>query len=297
MRAAAIGLLVFVVVVGAATNPMLPKDDFAWAKSLAPPNVDPPVNAEVRQSNELAADHHSQLASQLIPRLVHQTFESASTAELPPFMLAEVEGWRALNPEYTFMYYNRTARDAFMADASHPFPGLHEAYKQAVTGAGQCDLWRVLTLWTLGGVYLDIDLGPRDGARLADLVEPRDQAISWAASNPSQNMMIYARGHPFLAALLERAVSQYQAGHRGAQETCGPLSHGLVAAKFYTVRARALSSYCAPTSRRAHPHPPPTQPQAAKACCALAHFLSCADSTAWVRRVARGAPAGGARKA
>ena len=175
----------------------------------------------------------SSTENQRIPRLLHQTFEMPRLENLPTGMLAAVNKWRSLNPEYTHRYYNRAARDVYMREHGWHFSGLVEAYEAAVHGAAQVDLFRLLVLWVDGGVYLDIDLLPLQPLRL--FIREDDQALSDMAVNPCAGTcpMIYMPQHGFLAATLERAVSKYREGERGAQFTAGPDMLGKVARSFY----------------------------------------------------------------
>ncbi|MBX9830083.1 MAG: mannosyltransferase [Xanthobacteraceae bacterium] len=62
---------------------------------------------------------------------------------------------RWLSPTYAYRFMDTGERAAFIK-ANFPAE-VFESYSKLQIGAAQADLWRVLVLYRLGGVYLDID--------------------------------------------------------------------------------------------------------------------------------------------
>lgn len=173
------------------------------------------------------------LGPQRIPRLLFQSFE-VDWRELPAIMRKSASTWRRLNPEYEVRYYDNVSRDAYVHAEGLRFPGLVEAYGQAITGTHKCDIWRALIVYVEGGVYADFDLIALRPLR--ELIRSDDDAVTAAAHNPLQKFMVYAPRHVLLTRVLENAVVAYQLGARDAQSTAGPASHGTALLQTFGVR-------------------------------------------------------------
>jgi len=167
-------------------------------------------------------------AAQTIPRTLFFTFESPDVNSLPTRMAANVDRWRAANPDYSLKYYGAARRAEYVeqhGDAAAP--GLGAVFRASKNGAARADLWRTLVLFVEGGVAIDIDVLP-DARPLSFHVRPDDEALL-SDTVCSMNMMALRAGHPFLRAVLERAVASFEAGKRGTQELCGPTAYRAVA--------------------------------------------------------------------
>lgn len=87
-----------------------------------------------------------------IPKVIWQTnFSNQST--LPVYLNYLFNRLMALDHDY--YYVSTEARQEFIkANASDE---IYQSYCQITDGAAQADLWRLLTLDKLGGIYMDID--------------------------------------------------------------------------------------------------------------------------------------------
>ncbi|EIJ71789.1 glycosyltransferase family 32 protein [Pasteurella bettyae] len=62
---------------------------------------------------------------------------------------------RALSWSYDYHYVSTEAREEYIK--THADQRTFNAYQQLTDGAAQADFWRIFTLYTEGGVYIDID--------------------------------------------------------------------------------------------------------------------------------------------
>lgn len=103
-----------------------------------------------------------------------------------------IASWQRLNPEYRFYLFDEADCSAFM----HLFGSKLEvhAYESCLVGSQRSDLFRVIFLRTLGGVYTDSDM---------ELRKPLRQFIPWNASVVASErweieFMAYEPNHPIL---------------------------------------------------------------------------------------------------
>jgi mannosyltransferase OCH1-like enzyme len=166
-----------------------------------------------------------------IPNVVRQTWRAP---RLGRTHAAYLERFRAMNPGWTFEWWDDARCDAFMEERYAGRPIL-EIYRGARVGPLRTDIWRYALLLELGGVYCDINkmlTRPLD-----DLISPTDRAVIAAETTPllqpsvsRQTEPLPARalallqhpelnrlnwflafepGHPFLGRALERIVEAW----------------------------------------------------------------------------------------
>ncbi|MEZ9699175.1 glycosyltransferase family 32 protein [Vibrio sp. 10N.261.46.E12] len=87
-----------------------------------------------------------------IPRIIWQTNFSAKST-LPVYMNYLFNRLMSLNYEYR--YVSTEERAEFMKKNSSK--RVYNAYMQLNDGAAQADLWRLVTIHKMGGIYMDID--------------------------------------------------------------------------------------------------------------------------------------------
>lgn len=96
----------------------------------------------------------SQCEISKIPKIIHQTFE---TALLPQALKAAVDTWININPDYEHRYFSDADRRKFIK--KHFEPAVLRAYDKLIPGSYRADLWRYCVIYQNGGVYVDIKLG------------------------------------------------------------------------------------------------------------------------------------------
>ena len=90
----------------------------------------------------------------IIPKLIHQTVPSK--ANLSCEQIANVESWRALNKDHVHKLWDDNELLVFVR--TH-YPGLSPLpFEHYLTGTERADVFRLLVLRTLGGIYADIDV-------------------------------------------------------------------------------------------------------------------------------------------
>jgi hypothetical protein len=149
-------------------------------------------------------------AARLVPRLIHQTV--ADKGNMSCEAAANVARWKALNPGHTHRLWDDAEARAFVAER---YPALLPVpYDAYLSGVERADVFRVLVLHALGGVYADIDVAPLrpvddwplDDVRAALGVEyygPQNdnpKLINWVMAAAPQNKLFGAMPAMFTAA-------------------------------------------------------------------------------------------------
>jgi hypothetical protein len=121
---------------------------------------------------------------------------------LPSALSSILETERARSPDYEVWYYDDAARDAFVR--CH-FPQFLSHYRNLMPGAHQVDLWRLMVLYTHGGVYADI--ATRFAVPLSSFVRPTDRLLMCVDPAGICSAFIAARpAHPAIRLAIERIV-------------------------------------------------------------------------------------------
>ena len=157
---------------------------------------------------------------QAIPRVVYQTAESRG---VHPLHAKSIINFRQLNPELSFLLFDREARDDYMKKnwSDHP---ILDVYQRALVGQMQADIFRYCIVFERGGYYFDYNKGC--SVPLHTLHPAESEGLVTAESNLSivfptlkvaENLTsptnLYAQwgfgfraGHPLLLVAIERIV-------------------------------------------------------------------------------------------
>jgi hypothetical protein len=133
---------------------------------------------------------------QRIPRRIFQvgyTFAASMSVHRP-----HMTGWWRLNPEWEYRFYNDTQATSLVKEVASGVEWI--AYSSLVTGAQRADMFRLIALKYLGGVYSDIDSELR--APLRTVIPPNASAVVgrfWTAE-----FMAYEAHHPLLLRAVDR---------------------------------------------------------------------------------------------
>lgn len=121
--------------------------------------------------NDLDAAVPVVAAGTAIPRLIHQTYP---TAELPAPLAENVAHIRALNPGWTYRFYDDAALAAYVA--AHFGPAVSALLDRIAPdfAVARTDVFRYLLMYREGGVYLDIKSRPN---RPFDEVLPKGYGV------------------------------------------------------------------------------------------------------------------------
>ncbi|GAB5366342.1 hypothetical protein AAMO2058_001135800 [Amorphochlora amoebiformis] len=87
-----------------------------------------------------------------IPRVVHQTWKSR---KMPRCLEVIRQSWIKTNPGWEIRLWDDEQIDKFCSN--HLSPKAAERYRE-LSGVQRSDVWRILCLYELGGVYADVDL-------------------------------------------------------------------------------------------------------------------------------------------
>ena len=149
-----------------------------------------------------------------IPKIIHQTHKLPFN-ELPPRMQTAIDSWRRMNPGYKHIYYsdedmNNICMSSQFPHASDAYAKLHTMYPNK--GAMRADLFRLLIMYTIGGVYVDVDATPIH--QLRKILKDDDEFVSGiGARRDLHQWIIIARPqHQFIKAALEAVIRSVLTG-------------------------------------------------------------------------------------
>ncbi|MGY4383522.1 mannosyltransferase OCH1-like enzyme [Pedobacter sp. UYP24] len=141
-----------------------------------------------------------------IPKIIHQTFKSAS---LPALTKWHVARFRKKNPEYIYEFYDDQRIEDFIAREFNSH--ILTLYKKIQIGAAKADFFRYAILSKKGGVYLDIDSDIK--GKLSDFIKETDVAVLSTERNPDlyvQWALIFEPNHPFLVKTMEIVIENLE---------------------------------------------------------------------------------------
>jgi len=142
-----------------------------------------------------------------IPKIIHQTY--VSYKQLPLLTRFLIKRMRRFCPGYQYEFYDDKRVEEFLL--SDYGPNVHKLYKRIAIGAAKADFFRYALLLKRGGVYLDVD--SKVTRNLDELIQPDDTAIIAPEGNPGmyvQWALVYAPGHPFLEATLNKVMANIE---------------------------------------------------------------------------------------
>lgn len=110
-----------------------------------------------------------------IPLLLHQVWLSENNKPIPDVYHANIEHNKSLNPEYVHHVWYRTEVENFILE--HYGEAVYGYYKRInpAYGASRADLFRMLLLYKLGGVYIDLKV--TFGKPLHEIIHPKDEFL------------------------------------------------------------------------------------------------------------------------
>jgi mannosyltransferase OCH1-like enzyme len=87
-----------------------------------------------------------------IPKIIHQTWK---TEEIPNELIFCVDSWKHKNPNWRHILWTHEMMDDFVKER---FPEVYEFYSGYKFEIFRADLFRLLVLHDMGGVYVDLDM-------------------------------------------------------------------------------------------------------------------------------------------
>ena len=148
--------------------------------------------------------------SQMIPRVIHQTWFEDISPMLYPNLVRLQNSWK--NSGWRYKFYTDESARQYIVDH---FP-VHflEAYDSLIPGAYKADLFRYMLLMNEGGVYADVDV-LLDASLEAfvtpsmTLFAPRDAIAEYADGQYCiwNGLLGAAPGHPVIVRAVERLVN------------------------------------------------------------------------------------------
>jgi mannosyltransferase OCH1-like enzyme len=159
-----------------------------------------------------------------IPKVLYQTYISYN--KLPIATRGYIRSMRRYCRGFTYEFFDDDRIEGFLSDEYGP--KVLGSYRRIAIGAAKADFFRYAILLRKGGVYLDVD--SMLTGRLDELIEPADEAIISREGNPEfyvQWALAYGPGHPFLAATLDKVLSNIEADRfpRDVHRMTGPSAY------------------------------------------------------------------------
>ena len=147
-----------------------------------------------------------------IPRIFWQT-NFTDRCSLPVWL--NYRRNRRLSADFEYRWLGHDARDAYVRN--HAPERVARAYFRLTDGAAQADLWRLVALYSEGGVYLDIDgslVRP-----LADILAGRSEVFLWDRKRFSNYFMATVPGNPLFAEFIDCVVDRIENHHVRRERT------------------------------------------------------------------------------
>ena len=141
---------------------------------------------------------HGHIPDSPIPRVIHLVWKSTQLFDQPAELDAE---WRRKEPTFT----RHVVNDSECRELAARFPDLLPRYDKLPMNVMRADICRVLAVYYLGGIYMDLDVAwvrPLD--HWLDLWVPSGIVTGWETDEHVCNWFFAARSlHPCLKAVLE----------------------------------------------------------------------------------------------
>ena len=160
-----------------------------------------------------------------IPRIIHQSWNDYN---IPKLTEKWVKRWRETNPGWKYMFWTDKSSRQFMAKYFPAYLDLYDGFQLPVQRA---DLFRYFLLFSIGGVYADIDVEPLralDNVRnmsacvLSQEPEPHFRILHPYFGTAENNYTLACNAfmacrprHPFLAYLIQQIAER-----RNKTKTC-----------------------------------------------------------------------------
>lgn len=106
--------------------------------------------ASSSSTSEKSAGAHS------FPKVIHIIYNFWST-RTPKAVQQRIDKWGTTHPDYVVMRWNKKNARAFIKKEHEWFLPIYDGYAYSIQ---RCDALRYFLLYTIGGVYTDIDLEP-----------------------------------------------------------------------------------------------------------------------------------------
>lgn len=160
----------------------------------------------------------------VIPPIVYQTWEDNFFGKTH---FKEIQKFRALNKDLSFILYNKEKRDSYMKDnwSNHE---IFDVYKLSKLGVMKSDIFRHCILFQYGGYYFDISKGCKVSLRSlhqkntevlisnepVDCIIPPDTYLFKILKYPHKNFLTWGLGfkknHSIPKMMIDAIVSDYK---------------------------------------------------------------------------------------
>lgn len=159
----------------------------------------PITEIQTSTSNAFSISHRK------IPKIIHISFNDRC---IPNELAESITRWKEALPDHSIFFHDDQAvqrllgtsdRDTQLWHISEDFPELRKNMRCVkFKGAMLIDIWRMLIVWTYGGLYTDIDNWP--GPKFDSHTTIRDEASFFSLSDvrerPSQWLFAMTPKHP-----------------------------------------------------------------------------------------------------
>jgi len=120
-----------------------------------------------------------------IPKIIHQTWK---TNDIPEELTSCVESWKKLNPNWKYILWTDKEMDSFV---EKHFPEFYKTYTTYPSGIFRADLFRLLAIYKMGGVYVDLDMKCIKSLDYLFAQHIKDREIAFSYENPIQSKSLW----------------------------------------------------------------------------------------------------------
>ena len=120
-----------------------------------------------------------------IPKIIHQTWK---TKEIPKELVFCVESWSRLNPGWEYKLWTDVEMDSFV---KKEFPEIYSTYVEYPAGIFRADLFRLLVVYKMGGVYVDLDMECIKSLDYLIKTFIKDKDLAFSFEPPAQSKIIF----------------------------------------------------------------------------------------------------------
>lgn len=147
----------------------------------------------------------NQTEQRFIPKILHLSMNSKC---IPRDIQEYIDRWSEKLPNYSIFLHDDEAVQSLIQQVWNDFPNLNRAMNCVLyKGAMTIDIWRVLVLYTYGGVYSDIDNYPGDEMK-EEMIPYNVTGFTFSDSwnRPSQWFMAFEPRHPLMYLTIKQII-------------------------------------------------------------------------------------------
>ena len=145
----------------------------------------------------------------MIERIIHQMWGMRDAGPMPASFAASQESWKAHHPGWTYILWTPDKVEALVREH---YPEIWPLYRDYPEWVQRADAGRYMILHHHGGLYSDLDILCR--RPFDDFVDREAMLPETAPVGVSNDLMLSAKGHDFMAGLIAGLAPAYRRWQR-----------------------------------------------------------------------------------